>query len=52
MRENDEIIEDLFDVLGLYHYCVFVPMERLRFSLGYLFYPAVEFLCHRLGGRG
>ena len=40
MEHKDELEE----VLEFYHYGLFVPMERLRFSLGYLFYPIIEFL--------
>ena len=38
--------------LEAYHYGIFVPMECLRFNLGYLFYPVVEFLVNliRFGG--
>lgn len=39
---------DLEVVLESYHYGLFVPMERLRFSLGYLFYPVVESLVTRI----
>ena len=35
---------ELEDAFEFYHYGLFVPMERLRFNLGYLFYPLVEFL--------
>jgi len=40
MEETDPID----DMLELYHYGIFVPMERLLFSLGYLFYPMIKFL--------
>lgn len=35
--------EDIEDILNFYHYGIFVPMERLRFSLGYLFYSMIKF---------
>jgi hypothetical protein len=39
-----EDTDPIDDILECYHYGVFVPMERLRFSLGYVFYPVVRFL--------
>lgn len=39
-----EDTDPIDDILELYHYGVFVPMERLRFSLGCIFYPVVRFL--------
>lgn len=38
-----EDTDSIDDVLEFYHYSMFVPMERLRFSLGHLFYPVIKF---------
>jgi hypothetical protein len=35
---------ELEEVFEFYHYGLFVPMEHLRFNLGYLFYPVIEYL--------
>jgi len=37
-------MDDLEIILEFYHYGLFVPMERLRYGLGYLFYPVIAFL--------
>lgn len=39
-----EDTDPIDDMLEYYHYGIFVPMEQLRFSLGYIFYPVIRFL--------
>lgn len=44
MKDSDPVEDsDLDEILEYYHYGIFVPMERLRFSLGYIFYPVIKF---------